>query len=311
MKLVVFTLIVIIIISLVCILIIFKQNKNNFNGKTQKVAVVTMTKKPIDFDIWIDHYLNKLNINSIFLRIEESPETENIIKKYNKKGNIYPIFVNEKIDNSNSYYVQMDRQKDFVNQTIEKCRKMGIEYLIHIDDDELFHINKNKFKNVQEFFESIHSQVTNSNLSNIHFQNFEAVFPENKKHCFDTNKFLDCKLGNCKSYCNGKSATNVSLNTQFFGPHNFSGMVLNVNPEDACVLHFDSACFEKWYQKFENLSHITSEEKFNNIPFAFYKNSIKLIKEGKNKDICKDFWTKMKVEPYYNESIPKLSIQRI
>jgi hypothetical protein len=320
MKVVVCCLLALIVIMIVSVGLIYFNKKNNFS-KTKsrtvaapgvavpRVAIVTMTKKPIDLQIWIDHHLNKLKVDKIYLRVEESPEVEGIVEKFNKQGKINVEYDNRKIDNSDSYYIQMDRQKMFVNKIKEECRKNKIEYLLHIDDDELFYIDKNKYNVIQDFFKSIHGKVLENNLSNIHFENIEAVFQKNKKHCFDTDKFLDCRIrGNCKSYCNGKSATNVNLSGEFFGPHNFSGKVLNIERNDACVLHFDSACFEKWYQKFENLSHLTSQEKLDSIPFKFYKNSIKLIQEGANKEICEKYWKNMKVDPYYDNIVNKITI---
>ena len=124
-----------------------------------------------------------------------------------------------------------------------------------------------------DFFKYIQSNYLSKygDVQNIHFRNYEAVFPENQKHFFDTNRFLDCGIyKNCKSYANGKSAGVInSNNLRLRGPHNFSGKTINVSDNLAKVLHFDSGCFDKWYKKFSNLAQLTSQEKFEKIPFDF------------------------------------------
>ena len=45
-------------------------------------------------------------------------------------------------------------------------------------------------------------------LGCIHFKNFEAVFPNNRGKCFNTNKFIDCKKGKCLSYAKWKILRN-------------------------------------------------------------------------------------------------------
>jgi len=273
-----------------------KQNQEFFN--TLKIGIVTMTKKPVDLDIWLNYHLNKLKFDQIYLRVEDTPGVEKITSKYPERVSVE--FENN-VNNKNSYFTQMDRQSDFIQKTIEDCRKKGINFLLHIDDDELFMISS-KYEDVKDLFIKLN---IGKDIENVHFGNVEAVFPKGMKHCFATNKFLDCSAGGaCKSYANGKSAGQISKDLQPMGPHNFTGKTKRVNKKDAMVLHFDSCNYDKWFQKFKNLSNI-GNKKFNEIPFRFYKDSITFLKNCKG-DSCsidgKKLWEKNKVDPYYNDN---------
>ena len=115
----------------------------------------------------------------------------------------------------------MDRQKN-VNDGIKEAKKLGIDYIFHTDADELIFVNQDNKGTPKDILLRNYLDEVNDNYSCIHFKNFEAVFPKdntndtkninnfNKKDkCFNTNKFIDCKKGNCLSYANGKSAGRV------------------------------------------------------------------------------------------------------
>ena len=295
---------IILLIIIVCVLFACKVRQNRYMNEnmeffnTLKIGLVTMTKKPVDLDIWLKYHLDKLKFEHIYLRVEETPEIKPITDKY--KDRISTEFSNN-TNNKNSYFVQMDRQSTFIKKAIKDCEKRGIKFLLHIDDDELFMLSS-KYEDVKDLFIKL---GIGKDIGNIHFNNVEAVFPKGKKHCFATNKFLDCSAGGaCKSYANGKSAGQISKNLQPMGPHNFSGKTKRINKKDAMVLHFDSCNYDKWFQKFKNLSNI-GNKKFNEIPFRFYKDSITFLKNCKG-DSCsidgKKLWEKNKVDPYYNDN---------
>lgn len=258
-----------------------------------KIALITMSKNPEDFDIWLNYHLNVIKFDHIFLRIENTPNLKHIINKY---PNVSTMYINDNIDNRNSYYDQMNRQHEFIDTSIKNCLTKNIDYIVHIDDDELFMLS-NKYTNIQHLFKTIDSKY-----ECIHFNNVEAIFPNNKKNCFDTTKFLNCSHGKCKSYANGKSSGKVSQTLKPLGVHLFHGATYNVNINEAVILHFDSCSYNKWFDKFTNLSNINND-KFNNIPFPFYKNSIKLLQKNikYNDNESKKLYESYKIEPYYNE----------
>jgi hypothetical protein len=143
-------------------------------------------------------------------------------------------------------------------------------------------------------------------FDNIHLDNYEALYPtllssgddgddddDNNDYggskCFTTDRFIRCKEGRCNAYVNGKGIARVNGrgwggigNVSFHGPHWFSGNSYDysefdpVNPELA-ILHFDSCTFQQWNKKFQLLKNI-NQTNLNDIPFIYYKESIRLQK---------------------------------
>lgn len=279
---------------------------NNQKINNTKVAIVSMVTKQPDFEYWLFYHLNVLKIDHIFLRVEDSPEYEELFEKYPNK--ITATFHNKKdIDMKHNYLTIMDRQKENVNSGINKALLKDIDYIFHSDADELIYVNGSKSKkayNLRKFL----AEVSNK-YDNIHLKNFEAVFPNNEDKCFNTNKFIDCMKGQCLSYANGKSCGRVSSKLRFRGPHNFTGETLNIDDNKLAILHFDSCTYKQWENKFDLLKD-TNEEKMKKIPFPFYKNSIKKLQkcggEKKKESNCKNelnkYYKSQKIEPYEDKT---------
>ena len=286
--------------------LIFGLSKGEDYRHYPKVAIATMTKEPVNFDIWLDYFLENVKADKIYLRIENTPNVKPLISEYQNRypGKIDADFV-DNVDNKNTYDNQQDRQNRFIDKIKSDAKANKIDFIVHLDDDELFWVNSKKYKHIQDFFYKL-----DDNVENVHFTNIEAVYPDNAQTCFSTSKFYNCNRGgDCKSYANGKSAGNFSSHAyrlRLNGPHFFSGKNENISEDDALVLHFESCNFGKWWQKFKNLSNI-DKKTFNKIPFDFYKKSIKLIKNcNKDENTCKleakNYWRKNKIDPYYKSN---------
>ena len=291
-----------------------KTRKIKNNGL--KISIASMVTKHPDFDLWLEYHLNTLRIDHIFLRVEDSPEYKKFIDKY--EGRITATYhTKNDIDMKHNYLTIMDRQKELVNTSLDKARNLGMDVLFHTDADELIYVkSENKEKAHFKIREYLKEAIkNNSDLGCIHFKNFEAVFPNNREKCFNTNKFIDCKKGKCLSYANGKSCGIVNNGARFRGPHYFTGKVYNMPDDKMAVLHFDSCTYNQWFTKF-NLLKDTNEEKMKKIPFPFYKNSIRKLKDcHKSKTINKykndnditqkcttnlnKYFKEQKIEPYY------------
>ena len=295
---------VFILFFLLVLLILLNKNitKEEFKEHKIKISIASMITKHPDFDYWVDYHINKLGIDKLFLRIENAPEYKKIVDKY--PNNIVATFhTKEDIDTKHNYLTIMDRQKEHVNSSIEKALKLNIDYLFHIDIDELIHIedvkNYNKPYLLRKYLESVKNEFTC-----IHFKNYEAVFPNKENKCFNTNKFIDCRKGGCLSYANGKSVGRINKGARFRGPHYFSGKTYDMN-ENISILHFDSCTFNQWKTKF-NLLKDTNEEKMKKIPFPFYKNSIKKLKkcDKQSENTClndlNSYYSEQKINPFHD-----------
>lgn len=256
------------------------------------VAICSMVRKPFNFDTWISYHLS-LGVDYIFLRIEDTPELKNLVDKY---SNVFAYFDNNS-DKKNNYFTQMNRQKELIEHFIPMMSKLNIDWLFHIDSDELICCNSN--------LKSILNNILNK-FDVAVFKNYEAIYDNDSLE----NPFYQChkfKQKNLLAYSNGKSAVRfnkLDLNPkqinpidkfgwQGFSPHRFKGESVKIPPTSVVILHFESSTFENWYEKFSNDSNI-EKAAFEAIPFDFYKKSIEIIRNG-DKNEAREYYNKMKV----------------
>jgi len=253
------------------------------------IAICSMIRKPLNFETWLVYHFS-IGVEYIFLRVEETPELQEIIDKYPNK--VFAEYYNEvsKIDN---YYTIQDRQRLFIDKSIQDSLEYPIRWMFHIDCDELIW--------TKETLISILTPIS-KRFDCVHFQNFEAVYAhDNIQNVFThNNRFIRCRDGECLSYANGKSVGRVSKSLRSYGPHFFTGKVYNVNDRLGAILHFDSPNFDEWYNKFKNLSNNTPEM-FKKIPFKFYRESIDIIK-SENIEDARNYYNKMKILTYNNKN---------
>jgi hypothetical protein len=258
------------------------------------IAICSMVRKPVNFDTWIDYHFS-LGVDYIFLRVEDTPELAQIIDRYE---NVFVIF-DENSSKRNNYWSQMNRQKQLIQHHLPKIQSLEIDWLFHIDSDELIC----SVLNLKELLSNV-----SKDYDVVKIQNYEAVYDRDnlENPFYQTNKF---KVLNKLAYSNGKSAARVSSLKlieqdtpvgKVFCPHGFEGKVANLNTKDIVILHFESPTFESWYEKFSNDCDI-DDLIFEKIPFKFYKKSIEIIRSGDIK-MARDFYNKWKVnvdEPVY------------
>ena len=247
------------------------------------IALFSMVRKPFNFDTWIEYHLS-LGFDYIYLRVEETPEISSLLDKYKDKVIVeYDNFINKR----DNYYTQMDRQKDFANKVIQDCIIKSVDWLAHIDSDELIWCGDS----ILDLLVGIEPDV-----DYIHIKNYEAVYSfDNLENPFlQTNTFISSSM---MAYKGGKSIGRVSTRLKYLGPHAFHGKYYIIKTKKSVVLHFESATFEHWYKKFSEEKMDISDEMLNKIPFIFYKESISLIREG---DLikCREYYNKMKVCRY-------------
>jgi len=250
-----------------------------------------MVRKPFNFDTWLNYHLS-LDVDYIFLRVEDTPELSDVLDNYKDKVIVeYDNYVNKK----DNYWTQMNRQKEFVNNVIEKCKSLSIEWLIHIDSDELFWSSTT----IKEMLSKV-----DKDISCVSIHNFEAVYPNDclTNPFLETNRFLYKDL---LAYSNGKSIGRISSDLSCRGPHAFTGKQHKINQKISLILHFESPTFNSWYKKFSEEKSDISDDMMNNIPFDFYKKSISLIRKG-DLTKCREFYNKMKVDSYNKEGVYNL-----
>ena len=238
------------------------------------VAIVTMTRCPPDFLDWIEYHVKVVGISKIYLRLE-GPHVEETMKKLKRYPNV--LVLEHHVSPSGD---QMVRQMFLVEAAIEKAKEESMDYLLHIDDDELFHIESIGLQGLLRKMDAENDK--DDPWDYLHFQNVEAVYPHptfndymetrEKETCFQKTKwFNECFESQCRSYGNGKSMTRIDIPEPGpVGVHYFRGKSKRVPSSLARILHFESCRYEDWKTKFM----VMSPSKF-----PFYKESRSAIQQ--------------------------------
>ena len=244
------------------------------------IAICSTVKDPQNFDFWLNHHLD-LGVDYFFIRIEDTASLKSITDNYSQ---VFPLWI-DSCNYWDIYFTLQTRQLDFIDSIQSNLKDLGVKWLIHIDSDELICCNQL----LPDLLDTVEPEY-----QSVHFNNFEAVFARddlaNPFH--ETTEFL---YSNFLTYCNGKSASRVNQFTKALGPHLFDGQVYKFTPSEIVILHYESATFDIWYNKFLNLSKI-AEDKMEKIPFPFYRQSIKFISEG-DVEKSRSFWKSNKLSP--------------
>jgi len=242
--------------------------KENYS-KSNRMGLVCMTRKPLDFKFWLDHHFNQ-GFEKIYLRVEETPELKDLFTSHPRAADI-KVEYHDKVDKTDNWWSKMDRQHDIVTKAIEWARNDGLDWLWHFDDDEIIYSERP----IPDILAEVPEQ-----FNNVFAHTIEAVYPEiQNKQCFGTtNKFIDCqKSDKCRAYYGGKSCARLSWpDAGCNGPHQMLGEKFET--DEIKILHFESCSYDRWKEKYIHMNH-TSKKK---IPdgFDFYHNSIKACKSG-------------------------------
>ena len=287
------------------------------SSRPLRVAITLMTRAPHRFDWWL-RYHRSLGVCHVFVHVEATPELLPLLASEEFAGFVTvtststgdagtgtgagdgtgtgPSLGTSGLGNgassatggtgvdgelANNYHTLMERQESQVRSSMQKARAMGIDWLFHIDDDELLHLDVP----FAELVRGLDPTVTCLVLVNI-----EAVpSGELSPHCVftSTDTFT---LHRMQAYRNGKAAGNLRAKTGWKGPHRFAGTDHVVPLAQACLLHFESASYDMWKSKFLRHSKGTGATQRNEIPFELYRDSIELFQRDPTGGVDEARW---------------------
>jgi prolyl 4-hydroxylase len=277
------------------------DESKNIDDYDINLAIVSCVKNPTNFKFWIDYHINKCNVKKIFLRVQDSPELVGLLENY--RNIIEPTYVNNDSKFNSDYQDLQTIQGNYINTIIEKIKNDKHNILTHIagniDDDELLFLPNGLIP----FYEEL---INNNSYGNYKVNNIEACYNNKTNNIFKSPYFC-CNNYEFTSYCYGKSIGNLSQPIQAQEPHNFrdgsntSNDKFNygfLNTSNAIILHYESNCIKKWYNKYKSysLNNTLNGSADPNIPFAFYKETINAFKDNiKNKE---EIWERHKLAKY-------------
>lgn len=275
------------------------QSIDHFEVNHQKVAIVSMMRKPKNIEYWLDYHIKK-GVSKFYLRIEDTREILPALKTYPQvhlqEGSSKDASkITEGHESAGE--AQMRRQRDWVTEAIKMANMDNIAWLIHIDSDELVDCNGDIASNISAEVASINHTLV--------MQNYEAKYDKIKgdnDSCFEYKELIKCDEGKCTSYANGKGIGRVSDKLREFGVHRFrcEGESQELTLKNVRLLHFESCDFNQYVEKYLQLAKKESKQ----FPFQFYNESIKVARSEEckeNNEKClqkfKDVYRRFKVNP--------------
>ena len=232
-----------------------------------------MMKNPKNIETWLEMH-RTLGIDKFYIRLEDSPE---LVASLKSQPDV-------KLDISqssgvNEYVEIQNRQGKMVENALLEARKDGIDWLIHIDSDEILRGDLEEIKHLPE------------TTRTFWMQNYEALYsnvPSENDNCFRAKKFMDCSVDKCVSYVNGKGGGRTTKDVSVAGPHRFvSSLTDDDKPRIKVVVeHYESCDFEKYKEKYMNLSKQSTN---NHIPFPYYNDSIEAAKSGGEEELMSTY----------------------
>ena len=257
------------------------------------VGIASLQRQPLELDSWI-RYHRDVGVSHFYIWFEDCPEHLPLVYGLGKTlgvtvyAELGPLVDRSSEDN---YFDLMTRQSSFVNRMIKKARIDSVDWLFHIDDDELVYVHDGRkagsvFANVPQSFDTVH------------FSNWEGFAPKTIRGSWYTDSGVKYLPASCahsfSAYSNGKSATRTRPSQRFHGPHHFTGREYNCSENVAVVLHHDGLPMSStdmppqlWLRK--NKLRITSN--LANIPFASTHDAVNALLDG-DPHVILEAWTK-------------------
>jgi hypothetical protein len=271
------------------IVLIFIWHRRDPLPKTDhplQIAIAVMMRKPTDVGLWFEHH-RQVGVSRFYVRLEDSPGVASFLRT---QADIY--FEEGTSDTENNYTNQITRQRDFVNKMMPKAAEEGMDWVVHIDVDELLE---------GDLMKTLGDLPASTLIGKL--KNAEAVYGEGEPTCFSSKKFIRCdKGGPCTAYVNGKGCARPATGVTLGGAHDFvyhgkvdSAVTYQIPFDDLHVLHYDSCTLGTWLEKF---AHMSKKAKLDDIVFPYYKKSIEvavkakeLYKENKMREDMDTAWT--------------------
>lgn len=227
----------------------------------KRVAVtVTMADCETWLEDWIAHHLHVAE--RLFIWVDHPSEFAFAEQMASDRVSVLP---GRQIDHASRLTQTLTRQDANTNAAIQMAAMAGINWLVHVDADELLVV--------------LEERVWDSDVDQLVFPNHECIpvwqskFPLRELTRFRVNgqhKFL--------LYDNGKAALRLGpppVAAQAHGPHRFSG-VEAVQSSGAVVLHYALPGFDHWWRKYERLGAFSDfwfERPGDPIPRSFHTHS--------------------------------------
>jgi hypothetical protein len=255
----------------------FSKEYSSFSKQKQTIALISLIYLPKNIETWLEIH-RKLGIDRFYIRLEDTPD----LVEYLSSQPDVTLMVGSSSKDDNQYTTLQTRQTETMDKVIKLCKNDGIDFLIHIDCDEILEGDLDEIRSLPE------------SVGTFWMQNHEAVYegiPTKMDNCFAAKFYRNCgeSNANCASYSNGKGGGRVSSNLTAHGPHRFRSNGSEVKLNNLIVKHYESCDFDQYIKKYTRLKRGV---KMDDIPFPYYRESI--LSNG-DTSILKEVYTKYRI----------------
>lgn len=240
---------IIMVAFLACLFIVLR-----FRPPPPKLGIVACIKNPKNIETWLKLHRD-VGISRFYIRLEDTPE---LVEYFRSQPDVHLVVADSK--SADEYADLMARQSQMVDLALDLAKKDGIDWVIHIDCDEVLDGGLDEIRTLP------------GDVGTFWMQNYEAMYdtiPKTADNCFKAEKFRNCATDMCASYANGKGGGKVGV-SQSHGPHRFKSNQKEVKLTNVTVKHFESCDFDQYIAKYKRLAKSDTSK----IPFAYYKESI-------------------------------------
>lgn len=234
-----------------------------------RLAIVCMTKRPVNFETWLAHHREHVGVARFYLRVEDTPWLEPFLAQQPWCDCVTATYARCTL---RDWSDQTERQRMHVIKSVTHARNDGMTHLLHVDDDELLCCPQGgaALRDV--------ALAAGPGRDDLHALNLEALVPgiecENpfREACVFRHRISDfCAYGG-PPHSTGKSIGVLAhASLTMAGPHHFwrlldddaltapkardlvtcdSPTQLVLPPNVAVVIHYESATYQKWLDKF-------------------------------------------------------------
>mmetsp|Transcript_85861 Transcript_85861/g.278099 ORF Transcript_85861/g.278099 Transcript_85861/m.278099 type:complete len:509 (-) Transcript_85861:159-1685(-) len=253
-------------------------------ARPARVGIVLLSRKPPDLNMWLAYHLQYAGVEHVFMQVEDTPGWASL-------WNTLPLVLRQRVTvwygeasrpgqdqrPADDYESLQARQVRAMARAKAASAAMGLQWLLHIDDDELLYMPSHR--PVGDILASLPLGFDQAYIPNV-----EAVYESaDVRSCFSDTARVNTNPGTFVSYANGKAAIRVADDAVPAGPHMWrssrgtepASIHLENEPfgSPMYVVHFESCPLTRWEDKFWELGN-TSPQKVSNIPFRFYRDSI-------------------------------------
>ncbi len=257
-----------------------------------KAVTVTVHSLERPFDEWCTYHQRHFDL--VLVMVDDPTE---IRRSRRLSGNRLNVQLGAQIQNSSRLTRTLLRQEANATAAVQECVRRGIDWLLHLDGDELF------------FHQNPCAWDQSPAVGQIIFPNHEAC-----PKWVVANPFREIchfkKNGKVPflNYQGGKAAVRCTSEVRADGPHRFTGHLgATVVSKNASILHYSSVSFDGWYEKYRRLGLFSDwyKDDFRTpITLDFHLQSREVVHkaiESGDIDSCKRFfartiWTKQELD---------------